>query len=160
MANIANIIQSTIASAERVFEMMDEEEEKDEIPANINQVAGEEHSIVFDHVKFGYTPDKPLMTDLNIHVEEGQMVAIVGPTGAGKTTIINLLMRFYDVDGGQIRMKGIDTRDMTKMLSAKNSEWYCKILGYLTEPLPTISHTVVKAQRRGSYRSSKSSLCR
>lgn len=114
VANIANIIQSTIASAERVFEMMDEEEEKDEIPANINQVAGEEHSIVFDHVKFGYTPDKPLMTDLNIHVEEGQMVAIVGPTGAGKTTIINLLMRFYDVDGGQIRMKGIDTRDMTK----------------------------------------------
>ncbi|HDI4692378.1 TPA: ABC transporter ATP-binding protein [Listeria monocytogenes] len=114
VANIANIIQSTIASAERVFEMMDEEEEKDEIPANVNQVAVEEHSIVFDHVKFGYTPDKPLMTDLNIHVEEGQMVAIVGPTGAGKTTIINLLMRFYDVDGGQIRMKGIDTRDMTK----------------------------------------------
>ncbi|MDE01604.1 ABC transporter ATP-binding protein [Listeria monocytogenes] len=114
VANIANIIQSTIASAERVFEMMDEEEEKDEIPANVNQVAGEEHSIVFDHVKLGYTPDKPLMTDLNIHVEEGQMVAIVGPTGAGKTTIINLLMRFYDVDGGQIRMKGIDTRDMTK----------------------------------------------
>ncbi|WP_048626989.1 ABC transporter ATP-binding protein [Listeria ivanovii] len=114
VANIANIIQSTIASAERVFEMMDEEEEKDEIPANINQVAGEENSIVFDHVKFGYTPDKPLMTDLNIHVEEGQMVAIVGPTGAGKTTIINLLMRFYDVDGGSIRMKGIDTRDMTK----------------------------------------------
>lgn len=114
VANIANIIQSTIASAERVFEMMDEEEEKDEIPANVNQVAGEENSIVFDHVKFGYTPDKPLMTDLNIHVEEGQMVAIVGPTGAGKTTIINLLMRFYDVDGGQIRMKGIDTRDMTK----------------------------------------------
>ncbi|MBC6116620.1 ABC transporter ATP-binding protein [Listeria innocua] len=114
VANIANIIQSTIASAERVFEMMDEEEEKDEIPANVNQVAGEEQSIVFDHVKFGYTPDKPLMTDLNIHVEEGQMVAIVGPTGAGKTTIINLLMRFYDVDGGQIRMKGIDTRDMTK----------------------------------------------
>ncbi|MBC1722938.1 ABC transporter ATP-binding protein [Listeria seeligeri] len=114
VANIANIIQSTIASAERVFEMMDEEEEKDEIPANINQVAGEENSIVFDHVKFGYTPDKPLMTDLNIHVEEGQMVAIVGPTGAGKTTIINLLMRFYDVDGGSIRMKGIDTLDMTK----------------------------------------------
>ncbi|WP_271000856.1 ABC transporter ATP-binding protein [Listeria seeligeri] len=114
VANIANIIQSTIASAERVFEMMDEEEEKDEIPANVNQVAGEENSIVFDHVKFGYTPDKPLMTDLNIHVEEGQMVAIVGPTGAGKTTIINLLMRFYDVDGGSIRMKGIDTRDMTK----------------------------------------------
>lgn len=114
VANIANIIQSTIASAERVFEMMDEEEEKDEIPANINQVAGEENSIVFDHVKFGYTPDKPLMTDLNIHVEEGQMVAIVGPTGAGKTTIINLLMRFYDVDGGEIRMKGIDTHDMTK----------------------------------------------
>ncbi|MBC1637585.1 ABC transporter ATP-binding protein [Listeria welshimeri] len=114
VANIANIIQSTIASAERVFEMMDEEEEKDEIPANVNQVAGEENSIVFDHVKFGYTSDKPLMTDLNIHVEEGQMVAIVGPTGAGKTTIINLLMRFYDVDGGEIRMKGIDTRDMTK----------------------------------------------
>ncbi|WP_163651880.1 ABC transporter ATP-binding protein [Listeria sp. PSOL-1] len=114
VANIANVIQSTIASAERVFEMMDQQEEVDHIPEQIPVAQGEEHKIVFDHVKFGYTTDKPLMTDLNIEVEEGQMVAIVGPTGAGKTTIINLLMRFYDVDAGEIRIEGIDTRDMTK----------------------------------------------
>ncbi|WP_239255653.1 ABC transporter ATP-binding protein [Listeria ilorinensis] len=114
VANIANVIQSTIASAERVFEILDEEEEKDVIPDQIQVHENESNEIIFDHVQFGYTPDKPLMTDLNIQVEEGQMVAIVGPTGAGKTTIINLLMRFYDVDGGGIRIEGVDTRDMTK----------------------------------------------
>ncbi|WP_439443744.1 ABC transporter ATP-binding protein [Listeria aquatica] len=114
VANIANVIQSTIASAERVFEIMDEPEETDTIPEQIPVVESEKNSIVFDHVEFGYTPDKPLMNDLNIKVNEGQMVAIVGPTGAGKTTIINLLMRFYDVNGGAIRIEGVDTRDMTK----------------------------------------------
>ncbi|MBC1500780.1 ABC transporter ATP-binding protein [Listeria weihenstephanensis] len=114
VANISNVIQSTMASAERIFEVLDEKEEEDIIPATVEHHAGEEDRIVFDHVKFGYTPDKPLMHDLNIDVKEGQMVAIVGPTGAGKTTIINLLMRFYDVDGGGIRLGGVDTRDMTK----------------------------------------------
>ncbi|KMT63286.1 ABC transporter ATP-binding protein [Paenilisteria newyorkensis] len=114
VANISNIIQSTMASAERIFEVLDEKEEEDIIPENVEHRAGEADRIVFDHVKFGYTPDKPLMHDLNIDVKEGQMVAIVGPTGAGKTTIINLLMRFYDVEGGGIRLGGVDTRDMTK----------------------------------------------
>ncbi|MBC1435363.1 ABC transporter ATP-binding protein [Listeria rocourtiae] len=114
VANISNIIQSTMASAERIFEVLDEEEETDTIPENVEHRAGESDRIVFDHVKFGYTPDKTLMHDLNIDVKEGQMVAIVGPTGAGKTTIINLLMRFYDVEAGGIRLGGIDTRDMTK----------------------------------------------
>ncbi|MBC1794989.1 ABC transporter ATP-binding protein [Listeria booriae] len=114
VANISNIIQSTMASAERIFEVLDEKEESDVIPEVIEHRDAEQDRIVFDHVKFGYTPDKPLMHDLNIDVKEGQMVAIVGPTGAGKTTIINLLMRFYDVDGGSIRLGGVDTRDMTK----------------------------------------------
>ncbi|MBC1937116.1 ABC transporter ATP-binding protein [Listeria grandensis] len=114
VANISNVIQSTMASAERIFEVLDEKEEEDIIPENVEHRAGESDRIVFDHVKFGYTPDKPLMHDLNIDVQEGQMVAIVGPTGAGKTTIINLLMRFYDVEGGGIRLGGVDTRDMTK----------------------------------------------
>ncbi|KGL43897.1 ABC transporter [Listeria newyorkensis] len=114
VANISNVIQSTMASAERIFEVLDEKEEEDIIPEKVERRAGESDRIVFDHVKFGYTPDKPLMHDLNIDVKEGQMVAIVGPTGAGKTTIINLLMRFYDVEGGGIRLGGVDTRDMTK----------------------------------------------
>ncbi|WP_088840480.1 ABC transporter ATP-binding protein [Listeria sp. ILCC797] len=114
VANIANVIQSTIASAERVFEIMDEEEEQDMIPETVPTINEENGKIVFDHVEFGYSPDKPLMQDLKINVSKGQMVAIVGPTGAGKTTIINLLMRFYDVDNGAIRIDGIDTRDMTK----------------------------------------------
>ncbi|MBC1475151.1 ABC transporter ATP-binding protein [Listeria grandensis] len=114
VANISNVIQSTMASAERIFEVLDEKEEEDIVPENVEHRAGESDRIVFDHVKFGYTPDKPLMHDLNIDVQEGQMVAIVGPTGAGKTTIINLLMRFYDVEGGGIRLGGVDTRDMTK----------------------------------------------
>lgn len=114
VANIANVIQSTIASAERVFEIMDEEEEQDMIPETIPTIKEEQGKIVFDHVKFGYLPDKLLMNDLQINVNQGQMVAIVGPTGAGKTTIINLLMRFYDVDDGAIRIDGVDTRDMTK----------------------------------------------
>lgn len=114
VANISNIIQSTMASAERIFEVLDEKEEVDVIPEVIEHHDAEQDRIVFDHVKFGYTPDKPLMHDLNIDVKEGQMVAIVGPTGAGKTTIINLLMRFYDVDDGSIRLGGVDTRDMTK----------------------------------------------
>ncbi|WP_088809386.1 MULTISPECIES: ABC transporter ATP-binding protein [Listeria] len=114
VANIANVIQSTIASAERVFEIMDEEEEQDMIPETVPTINEENGKIVFDHVEFGYSPDKPLMQDLKINVSKGQMVAIVGPTGAGKTTIINLLMRFYDVDNGAIRIDGVDTRDMTK----------------------------------------------
>ena len=113
LANIANVIQSTIASAERVFELLDEPEEIPE--ASDAQVIEAPQGIVqFDHVRFGYKEDAPLMEDMNIDVHSGQTIAIVGPTGAGKTTLVNLLMRFYDVNGGSIRVDGVDIRQMKR----------------------------------------------
>lgn len=107
LANIANVIQSAIASAERVFELLDEQEQVPEAkkPAEIKSKLG---AVKFEHVKFGYSDDKILIHDMNIDVKPGQMIAIVGPTGAGKTTLVNLLMRFYEVDKGQILIDGID----------------------------------------------------
>lgn len=115
-ANIANIIQSTIASAERVFELLDEEEE---IPESAAALAGrtvhpEEGAVEFRHVKFGYKEDSILIEDMNIRVKPGQTIAIVGPTGAGKTTLINLLMRFYELNGGQILIDSVDITDMKR----------------------------------------------
>ncbi|MGH1630500.1 ABC transporter ATP-binding protein [Enterococcus casseliflavus] len=112
IASLLNTIQSTVASAERVFEVLDEEEMTDE-PSGL-PVEDSEYKVRFDHVQFGYAPDKLLMTDFNLDVKVGEMVAIVGPTGAGKTTLINLLERFYDVSGGSIRYDGKDTRDLTR----------------------------------------------
>lgn len=112
IASLLNTIQSTVASAERVFEVLDEEEMTDE-PSGL-PVEDSEYKVRFDHVQFGYAPDKLLMTDFNLDVKAGEMVAIVGPTGAGKTTLINLLERFYDVSGGSIRYDGKDTRDLTR----------------------------------------------
>ncbi len=113
IANITNIIQSTIASAERVFEILDEEEELEDIenPKTITKFKGE---VAFDHVKFGYSEDKILMEDININVEAGHTIAIVGPTGAGKTTLVNLLMRFYELNGGEIRIDGVDISQMRR----------------------------------------------
>jgi len=107
LANITNVIQSAIASAERIFELLDEEEQVPEIvnPEIIKNPMG---AVKFDHVKFGYSPDKILINDMNIDVKPGQMIAIVGPTGAGKTTLVNLLMRFYEVNGGKILVDGVD----------------------------------------------------
>ena len=110
-ANIANIIQATIAAAERVFELLDEEEEIPE--KNIHRLMNAKGAVTFEHVDFGYG-DKRLIKDMNISVSPGQTVAIVGPTGAGKTTLINLLMRFYELKGGTITIDGIDTRDMPR----------------------------------------------
>jgi ATP-binding cassette, subfamily B, multidrug efflux pump len=106
LANIANVIQSAMASAERVFELLDEEEQVPEVAeSELVQSAGH---IQFQHVKFGYSPDKILMQDLNIEARPGQMIAIVGPTGAGKTTLVNLLMRFYEVNSGKILVDGVN----------------------------------------------------
>ncbi|MBJ9991964.1 ABC transporter ATP-binding protein [Paenibacillus sp. S28] len=106
-ANIANIIQSTIASAERVFELLDEEEEVPEAAdaAVLNNPKG---AVQFEHVRFGYKEDAMLIEDMDIDVKPGQTIAIVGPTGAGKTTLINLLMRFYELNGGAITIDGVN----------------------------------------------------
>jgi ATP-binding cassette subfamily B protein len=113
-ASIANVLQSAVASAERVFELLDEAEEiPDPIaPAILAEPAA--GRVTFEEVSFRYAPDKPLIEDMNVAVEPGQTVAIVGPTGAGKTTLVNLLMRFYDVDAGRITVDGIDTRTLTR----------------------------------------------
>lgn len=113
LANLANTIQSTIASAERIFAVLDEEDMQDN-PSGVPAVPNDSNKLVMDHVQFGYTPDTLLLKDYNLQVKPGQMVAIVGPTGAGKTTIINLLERFYDISGGSIRLNGTDTRDMKR----------------------------------------------
>lgn len=112
-ANIANIIQSTVASAERVFEVLDEAEEVPEAsPAKtIAHPAGQ---VRFNHVRFGYKEDAVLIEDMNIDVKPGQMVAIVGPTGAGKTTLINLLMRFYEINDGAITIDGVNITAMER----------------------------------------------
>jgi ATP-binding cassette subfamily B protein len=113
-ASIANVLQSAVASAERVFELLDEAEEiPDPVqPAVLREPA--EGRVTFEDVAFRYLPDKPLIEDLDLVVEPGQTVAIVGPTGAGKTTLVNLLMRFYDVDRGRITVDGLDTRTLTR----------------------------------------------
>ena len=112
-ASIANVLQSSVASAERVFQLLDEpQEEPDSVtPARLPEVRGR---VVLENVSFRYRPDVPLIEDLNLVVEPGRTVAIVGPTGAGKTTLVNLLMRFYEIDGGRITIDGVDTREMTR----------------------------------------------
>ena len=107
VAQISNIIQSTVASAERVFELLDEEEVTPE-PSEPIKIENGRGAVEFEHVKFGYREDRILINDMNIKAEPGQMVAIVGPTGAGKTTLVNLLLRFYEVNSGRILVDGVD----------------------------------------------------
>src|SRR2546421_3323750 len=107
LANFANVIQSAMASAERIFELLDEQEEVPEA-AFAKVLEHPEGTVQFEHVRFGYKEDAILMEDMNIDVRPGQMIAIVGPTGAGKTTLVNLLMRFYEVNGGKITVDGVD----------------------------------------------------
>jgi ATP-binding cassette, subfamily B, multidrug efflux pump len=105
VASMANLLQSGVASAERVFEVLDEPEQEPEEDGALNPVRGR---VEFEHVRFSYDPAKPLITDLSLRAEPGQTVAIVGPTGAGKTTLVNLIMRFYELDGGRITLDGVD----------------------------------------------------
>ena len=112
LGNIANNIQSSLASAERVFLLLDQEDEpKETAEYDLPSPKGE---ISFENVEFSYSPDKPLIRNFNLHVKPGQLIAIVGPTGAGKTTIVNLLMRFYDVNSGSIKIDGIDIRKLSR----------------------------------------------
>lgn len=112
-ANIANIIQSTIACAERVFEVLDEEEEIPD-PKDAITIENPKGNIRFDHVSFRYKESVPLMEDLNLDFKPGETVAIVGPTGAGKTTLVNLLMRFYEINQGKITFDGVDIRKIAR----------------------------------------------
>jgi len=114
VASIANVLQSAVASAERVFELLDEAEEKADpaTPAILAEPA--KGRVTIEDIAFSYEAETPLITDLSLVVEPGQTVAIVGPTGAGKTTLVNLLMRFYDVQGGRITVDGIETRELTR----------------------------------------------
>jgi ATP-binding cassette subfamily B protein len=113
LSGIANMIQLTIVAAERVFELLDEPEEVPEAAAAVT-IERPRGAVQFDRVGFRYKADVPLIDGLSLDVAPGQMIAIVGPTGAGKTTLVNLLMRFYDVDSGAIRVDGVDIRDMKR----------------------------------------------
>ncbi|KUN05175.1 multidrug ABC transporter ATP-binding protein [Streptomyces yokosukanensis] len=113
VASMANLVQSGVASAERIFELLDaEEQEADPVPGE--RPAELRGRVELEHVSFRYDPEKPLIEDLSLTVEPGHTVAIVGPTGAGKTTLVNLLMRFYDVSGGRIALDGVDIRRMSR----------------------------------------------
>ena len=113
VANIANVLQSTAAAAERVFEFLDEPEEKAE-GKNLVKLAHVKGEVEFDNVVFGYQPDQTIIKGLSAHIKPGQRVAIVGPTGAGKTTLVNLLMRFYEINSGAIKIDGVDIRQMKR----------------------------------------------
>lgn len=113
ISNIVNLIQSTIAASERIFEMLDEQEleKEDENISKIKNIKGE---VKFDSIYFSYLPEKKLIEDFSLDVEEGKMIAIVGPTGAGKTTLVNLLMRFYEINKGRIFIDNINTKNIKR----------------------------------------------
>ena len=110
---MTNMLQLTAAASERVFEFLDEEEENQTVPDAVS-IEGLRGNVEFEHVHFGYNPDKIIINDFSATVKEGQKIAIVGPTGAGKTTMIKLLMRFYDVNSGAIKIDGHDIRDFNR----------------------------------------------
>ena len=113
LAQVGNMMQTTAASAERVFEFLEEEEEE-EVKENPVDVSSLDGNVTFEHVSFGYNEKQRVINDFSVEVKEGQKIAIVGPTGAGKTTMIKLLMRFYDVSGGSIKIDGYDVRDFKR----------------------------------------------
>ena len=113
VAQVANMLQSTAAASERVFEFLDEEEEVQQ-PENPDSIEGLEGNVQFEHVEFGYNPDKIIIHDFSADIHDGQKIAIVGPTGAGKTTMVKLLMRFYDVNKGVIKVDGHDVKNFNR----------------------------------------------
>ena len=113
VADIFNELQSSVAAAERVFRIMDEQPEPPD-PADARPLGPVQGAVELEHIFFGYTPGRPVLHDLSLQIRPGQLIAIVGPTGAGKTTLINLLMRFYDMDGGKMRVDGRDCAGVTR----------------------------------------------
>jgi ATP-binding cassette subfamily B protein len=113
VASMANLLQSGVASAERVFDLLDAEEQSPD-PAHPSRPRARRGRVEFEHISFSYAPDTPLIEDFSLVAEPGHTVAIVGPTGAGKTTLVNLIMRFYELDGGRITLDGVDIATMTR----------------------------------------------
>jgi len=125
LSNIVNTLQSTVAAAERIFDFLDETEEAP-VPAEVMTFPAEmKGDVRFDHVRFGYAPGQSLIKDFDLDVKSGETVAIVGPTGAGKTTLVNLLLRFYDVTGGSIR---VDETDISRMDRLKLRQYFGMVL--------------------------------
>ncbi len=114
VASMANLLQSGVASAERVFEVLDASEQRPDPAVRKGSASSSGGRVAFEDVAFSYSPDKPLIEHLDLCVEPGQTVAIVGPTGAGKTTLVNLVMRFYELDSGRITLDGVDITDMSR----------------------------------------------
>ena len=134
-------IQTAFASAERLFEVLDETSEPADAPDAIT-FSHRKGEVDISHLSFSYSPDTKLIEDFNLHVHPGDRVAIVGPTGCGKTTFINLLMRFYDANSGTISIDGYSHNRHDKgQFKEVNSVWCCKIPGCTTEPYGTISRT-------------------
>ena len=140
IAQVANMLQMTAAASERVFEFLEEEEEDQTVehPVSVENLEG---NVSFDHVHFGYNADRIIVNDFSAEVKEGQKIAIVGPTGAGKTTMIKLLMRFYDVNSGAIKIDGHEVN------CVKCLEWCCRIPGCSMEVFGTTSNTENWMQR-------------
>ena len=113
VASMANLLQSGVASAERVFDLLDAPEQLPD-PVDPQQPHERRGRVEFEHVAFRYSPDEPLIEDLSLVAEPGHTIAIVGPTGAGKTTLVNLIMRFYELDGGRITIDGVDITAMRR----------------------------------------------
>ena len=126
VAQISNVLQSTIAAAERVFEFLEEEEITEE-PENAQVLEDVAGAVDFEHVRFGYDEDKIIIKDFTVSVKPGQKVAIVGPTGAGKTTIVKLLMRFYELNGERILIDGVDIKEMRRDKLRSMFVWFAKI---------------------------------
>ena len=146
IAQVTNLLQSSAAASERVFEFLEEPEESqnEKNPVDIDTLTGD---VQFEHVKFGYNPDKIIINDFSADVKDGQKIAIVGPTGAGKTTMVKLLMRFYDLNGGSIKVDGYDIKDFNRSSLREMLEWCFRIPGCSQEPLWKISVTDVWMQQ-------------
>jgi ATP-binding cassette subfamily B protein len=142
LANLYNTIQSALAGAERIFETIDEKPEINDKPGAkpLEEIKGD---IVFDNVDFSYDGKTPILKNMSFHAEPGQLMALVGPTGAGKTTMVNVLSRFYDIQGGSIKIDGVDIRDVTR-------ESLRKQLGTVLQDNFLFADTVMENIRYGS----------
>lgn len=147
LANLYNSIQSALAGAERIFAVFDVPSEADETADGAQPLAEVHGDVVFDHVRFGYAPDAVVLNDLSFEAKPGEVVALVGPTGAGKTTIINLLTRFYEIDGGAIRIDGRDIRSIPKPELRQN-------LGLVLQEVFLFSGSVLENIRYGRLEAS------